>query len=58
MLYGHGVRGTDGPILSFRAGSNYYNYFLSQLDWIVDMGAKNKYDEMRGHKIKVTKIIP
>lgn len=34
MLYGHGKRGTDGPIMTFDSGSEYYAYFAEQLDWV------------------------
>lgn len=34
MLYGHGKRGTDGPIIAFDEGTAYWDYFVSQLDWM------------------------
>lgn len=38
MLYGHGKRGTDGPILTFDkgpdGGTDYWEYFAGQLDWM------------------------
>ncbi|MCF2533000.1 hypothetical protein [Yinghuangia soli] len=34
MLYGHGVRGTDGPILAFGPGTEYHAYFAAQLRWL------------------------
>lgn len=34
MLYGHGQRGTDGPILVFDEGTPYYEYFDSQIRWL------------------------
>jgi hypothetical protein len=35
MLYGHGKRGTDGPIMTFDKGdgSDYWDYFNGQLEW-------------------------
>ncbi len=34
MLYGHGKRGTEGPIFVFNEGTPYWDYFSSQLDWL------------------------
>jgi transcriptional regulator with XRE-family HTH domain len=34
MLYGHGKRGTEGPILVFNEGTPYWDYFSSQLEWM------------------------
>ncbi|GAB2695739.1 hypothetical protein GCM10010442_11690 [Kitasatospora kifunensis] len=38
MLYGHGKRGTDGPILTFDkgvdGGTPYWSYFVGQLEWM------------------------
>jgi hypothetical protein len=34
MLYGHGKRGTEGPILVFDEGTPYWDYFASQLEWM------------------------
>lgn len=34
MLYGHGKRGTEGPIITFNEGTPYWDYFVSQLDWL------------------------
>jgi transcriptional regulator with XRE-family HTH domain len=34
MLYGHGKRGTEGPILVFEQGTPYWDYFESQLEWL------------------------
>lgn len=34
MLYGHGKRGTDGPILTFDRGTEYWDYFAGQLEWM------------------------
>lgn len=38
MLYGHGKRGTDGPILTFDKGADggtpYWQYFAGQLEWM------------------------
>jgi hypothetical protein len=34
MLYGHGKRGTEGPIIVFTEGTPYWEYFVSQLEWL------------------------
>jgi hypothetical protein len=34
MLYGHGKRGTEGPIFVFKEGTPYWDYFASQLEWM------------------------
>jgi hypothetical protein len=34
MLYGHGKRGTEGPILVFDEGTPYWEYFVGQLRWL------------------------
>ena len=33
-LYGHGRRGTDSPVMLFRSGTPYFDYFSAQLDWL------------------------
>ncbi len=34
MLYGHGKRGTEGPIIVFNEGTPYGEYFSSQMQWL------------------------
>lgn len=34
MLYGHGKRGTEGPIMTWQEGTEYYDYFAGQLAWM------------------------
>lgn len=34
MLYGHGKRGTEGPMLIFDEGTRYWAYFNDQLQWL------------------------
>jgi transcriptional regulator with XRE-family HTH domain len=34
MFYGHGKRGTEGPILVFTEGTAYWDYFASQMEWL------------------------
>jgi len=39
MLYGHGKRGTEGPILVFDEGTPYWTYFTDQLQWLERLAA-------------------
>lgn len=39
MLYGHGRRGTEGPMLVFNAGTPYWDYFNGQIDWLERLAA-------------------
>ena len=34
MLYGHGKRGTEGPMLVFDDNTPYWNYFAGQIQWL------------------------
>jgi hypothetical protein len=34
MLYGHGKRGTEGPIMIFSPGTPYHDYFAGQIRWL------------------------
>ncbi len=34
MLYGHGKRGTEGPILVFDDNTPYWDYFAEQIKWL------------------------
>src|SRR5262249_8917512 len=40
MLYGHGKRGTEGPILVFEKGSSYWDYFDSQMQWLMRLATE------------------
>lgn len=37
MLYGHGKRGTEGPILVFNEGTPFHDYFADQLHWLASL---------------------
>ncbi|MCG6493333.1 hypothetical protein [Kitasatospora sp. A2-31] len=49
MLYGHGKRGTDGPILVFdkgtEAGTPYWQYFADQLAWMLRLASADEIPE-------------
>ncbi len=34
MLYGHGKRGTEGPMFVFHEGTPYWQYFNDQIRWL------------------------
>ncbi len=34
MLYGHGRRGTEGPIFVFQDNTEYWDYFAGQIQWL------------------------
>lgn len=34
MLYGHGKRGTEGPMIVFDDDTPYWDYFAGQIDWL------------------------
>lgn len=39
MLYGHGKRGTEGPMLVFDEGTPYWTYFTDQIKWLERLAA-------------------
>ena len=42
MLYGHGKRGTEGPMLVFGEGTPYWAYFTDQLQWLERLAANSR----------------
>lgn len=55
MLYGHAKRGTDGPIFSFQAGTEYYEYFADQVRWLDRLASSDPIPEpwlSKGIKIR------
>lgn len=59
MLYGHGKRGTDGPIFVFRRGNPYFEYFKSQLDWLERLAqAKDPYWISRNLVVRKLELRP
>lgn len=40
MTYGHGKRGTDGPILVFSEGTPFWDYYNDQLDWLARLATE------------------
>ncbi|WP_328825842.1 hypothetical protein OHT77_00400 [Streptomyces sp. NBC_00252] len=41
MLYGHGKRGTESPILGFGEGSEFAAFFAGQVRWLERLAAEN-----------------
>jgi hypothetical protein len=41
MLYGHGKRGTEGPILVFDDNTPYWDYFAEQIKWLERLVSRN-----------------
>jgi hypothetical protein len=55
MLYGHNKRGTDGPILVFRDGSPYFEYFFSQIRWLESI-AQNREEPWVSRNVSVCRL--
>jgi hypothetical protein len=53
MLYGHGKRGTDSPILIFDKKSPHYDYFASQIEWMEEIASGRITSEWYDKKIKI-----
>ena len=60
MFYGHGKRGTEGPVFVFKAGTPYFDYFSSQLRWLEKLAAEEEYLPWTGpaKQINVTRLQP
>jgi hypothetical protein len=42
MLYGHGKRGTEGPMFVFNEGTPYWTYFTDQLKWLERLATNSR----------------
>lgn len=63
MLYGHGKRGTDGPILIFDKGPDegtpYWTYFAEQLAWMQRLADVEESPEpWRSRGVRVWEYLP
>jgi hypothetical protein len=53
MLYGHGKRGTDGPIFVVSEGSPLYAYFESQMRWLeMLVGGETEYWQSKDLRVE------
>lgn len=39
MLYGHGKRGTEGPMMVFQEGTPYWDYFNDHFEWLARLAS-------------------
>jgi hypothetical protein len=56
MLYGHGKRGTEGPILVFRAGTPYYEYFTGQIQWLEGLASGRLVEPWEAKGVRVVPL--
>ncbi|MBN2565288.1 MAG: hypothetical protein JXB46_06225 [Candidatus Eisenbacteria bacterium] len=56
MLYGHGKRGTEGPILLLHAGGPLASYFETQLRWLEKLATQGAHPPWREKGIAVTPV--
>jgi transcriptional regulator with XRE-family HTH domain len=53
--YGHGRRGTEGPIFVFAEGTPYHEYFASQIRWLERLAADPDIEPWASKGIKVSR---
>lgn len=53
MLFGHGMRGTEGPILVFRAGTPIYDYFANQFQWLNQLASRPSLEPWSSRGVRV-----
>jgi hypothetical protein len=58
LLYGHGERGTEGPIIVFREGNPYFEYFSSQLRWMEKLATNHSMPEWGEKGISLRQLKP
>jgi hypothetical protein len=58
MLYGHGVRGTDGPILLMHRGSEMAEYFVQQLRWMERLALGEPWTVAAAKGVVVRRVSP
>lgn len=56
MPYGHGKRGTEGPILVFRSENPYFEYFSSQLRWLEKLATDHPMPEWENKGISLRRL--
>jgi hypothetical protein len=58
MLYGHGKRGTEGPIMVVPAGTPYYEYFARQIRWLENLASGRLAEPWTAKGIRVWPLKP
>lgn len=58
MLYGHGRRGTEGPIMTFRAGTPFYEYFARQIRWLEGLASGAVTEPWTSKGVRVLPLAP
>lgn|GEM_PF-6711217 len=58
MLYGHGKRGTEGPILTTPAGTPYYDYFAGQIRWLENLASGRLTEPWTAKGVRVWRLGP
>ncbi|MFV2178151.1 helix-turn-helix domain-containing protein [Actinomadura sp. LOL_016] len=53
MMYGHGRRGTHGPIIAFGEGTSSHAYFVEQLRWLERLSSGESPEPWRSKGIQV-----
>jgi transcriptional regulator with XRE-family HTH domain len=53
MLYGHGKRGTQGPILTFSGGTSAHTYFIDQIRWLEHLAEEGNQEPWASKNIQV-----
>ncbi|WP_169803799.1 helix-turn-helix domain-containing protein [Actinomadura rubrobrunea] len=56
MLYGHGKRGTQGPIVTFAEGSSSHAYFVDQIRWLERLSQGDTPEPWASKGIRVTPL--
>lgn len=53
MMYGHGRRGTHGPIIVFGEGTSSHAYFVEQLRWLERLSAGGSPEPWKSKRVQV-----
>lgn len=53
MMYGHGRRGTHGPIIVFGEGTSSHAYFVEQLRWLERLSSDDSPEPWKSKRVRV-----
>jgi len=56
MLYGHGKAGTESPILIFKGGTPYFDYFYGQTEWLEKLVREGAREPWKSKNIKIQRL--